>query len=57
MTLRQDLGSSLPGDCDVAYGVYDMLTRRVQVGGVPGLSPAPGSLGELETLAAEWGSS
>lgn len=51
MTLQQILGDSIPQDCQVAYGVYDIGTRQVLGPDGPGLADTPSSFGDLEELA------
>lgn len=53
MTLKKILGRSVPSDCRVVYGIYDLATRRVQGSEGPGLVPPPASLEELERLVAQ----
>ena len=51
MTLQQVLGTLIPSDCGVAFGVYDLATRQVVGPDGPGLADPPSTLDELERLA------
>lgn len=51
MTLQQILGPSIPEDCQVAYGVYDIGTRQVLGPDGPGLADPPTSFDDLNKLA------
>jgi carbonic anhydrase len=53
MTLRQVLGESIPSDCGVVFGIYDLAARQVLTPEGPGLSEPPSSLEELEKLALQ----
>jgi carbonic anhydrase len=53
MTLQRILGPSIPPDCRVAFGVYDLPTRKVQAPGGSALAWAPASFDALEALARE----
>ena len=53
MTLQQILGPTIPADCQVAYGVYDIGTRQVLGPDGPGLTDPPASFAELEKLAVQ----
>jgi carbonic anhydrase len=51
MTLQQLLGPSIPPDCKVAFGVFDIATRQVLGPDGPGLADPPASFEELNKLA------
>lgn len=51
MTLQQILGPSIPADCKVVYGVYDIATRQVLGPDGPGLADPPASFEQLDQLA------
>ena len=51
MTLHQILGPSVPLDCQMTYGVYDIATRQVLGPDGPGLADPPSSFDELHDLA------
>jgi carbonic anhydrase len=53
MTLQQILGPSIPSDCQVVFGVYDLATRQVLGPEGPGLADPPSSFAELEELAVQ----
>jgi len=53
MTLQQVLGTSIPSDCGVVFGVYDLATRRVLAPDDTGLANPPSTLEELEKLAVQ----
>jgi hypothetical protein len=53
MTLQRVLGPSIPADCKVAFGVYDLATRQVMDPEEPGLADPPSTLEELKALAAQ----
>lgn len=53
MTLQQVLGPSIPSDCKVVFGVYDLATRQVLGPDGPGLADPPSSFEELEKLAIQ----
>ena len=53
MTLQQVLGPSMPSDCEVMFGVYDLATRQVLGPEGPGLVAPPSSFEELEELAVQ----
>ena len=53
MTLEHVLGASIPSDCGVVFGVYDLATRRVLAPDGSGLTKPPSSLDELEKLAVQ----
>lgn len=53
MTLKQVLGASIPRDCGVVFGIYDLATRQVVAPDGPGLTEPPSSLEELEKLAVQ----
>lgn len=51
MTLQEILGPSIPADCQVAYGVYDIGTRQVLGPDGSGLADPPASYEGLDKLA------
>lgn len=53
MTLTQVLGTSIPSDCGVVFGIYDLATRQVISPSGPGMVKPPSTLEELEKLAAQ----
>ncbi len=53
MTLQQVLGPSIPSDCEVMFGVYDLATRQVLGPEGPGLVAPPSSFEQLEQLAVQ----
>lgn len=53
MTLKQVLGTSIPRDCGVVFGIYDLATRQVLAPDGPGLTEPPSTLEELKELAAQ----